>query len=44
MELSLALAKIMKIVVNKNRIENKQNIKKQKNIGQEFMKSGSELE
>ena len=30
MELLLALARVMKIVVNKNRIENKQNTKNKK--------------
>ena len=30
MELLLALARVMKIFVNKNRIENKQNIKNKK--------------
>ena len=35
----MALARVMKIFVNKNRIENKQNTKT-KSVGQGFMKSG----
>ena len=44
MELYLALVRVTKIVVNKNKIDIKRNTKKWKMIGWDYKRSGSDLE
>ena len=44
MELYLALVRVTKIVVNKNKIDIKRNTNKWKMIGWDYKRSGSDLE